>query len=80
MKFQNLNIFSNIRAKLQALFQFYCEQMGTTGVNMTPLEVQQTSEAIWDVWYSSLSTGMASSLSSSNTVTDLSSYLDVGVI
>ena len=80
MNYIDLNVFSNIKANLQALFQFYCEQTGTTGFSMGHSEVQQTGVGEWDVWYSSLSTGMVSSSSSSNTVTDLSSYLDVGVI
>ena len=82
MNYIDLNVFSNIKATLQALFQFYCEQMDTTGLSMRHSEVQQTSAGEWDVWYSSLSMGMASSSSSSlsNTVTELSSYLDVGVI
>eukprot|EP00268_Persea_americana_P016995 TRINITY_DN18106_c0_g2_i13.p1 TRINITY_DN18106_c0_g2~~TRINITY_DN18106_c0_g2_i13.p1 ORF type:complete len:163 (-),score=20.80 TRINITY_DN18106_c0_g2_i13:34-522(-) len=80
MNDQNLNIVSNIRANLQAPFQFYCEQMGTTEVSMTPSRIQQIGEAVWDVWYSFMSTRMASSSNSSNTVTELSSYLDVGVI
>ena len=52
--------------------------MGTTGVIMTPSQVQQTGGAVWDVWYSSVSTGMLSS--SSNTVMELSLYFDFGVI
>ena len=80
MTYIGLNVFSNIKANLQALFQFYCEQTGTTVLSMGHSEVQQTSAGEWDVWYSSLSTGMASSSSSSNTVTELSSYLNVSVI
>ena len=41
MNYIDLNIFSNIKATLQALFQFYCEQMGTTGLSMGHSEVQQ---------------------------------------
>ena len=51
--------------------------MGIAWVSMNPSEVQQTGEA---VWYSSLSTSMASGSSSSNTMTELFSYLDIGVI
>ena len=42
MNYIDLNVFSNIKATLQALFQFYCEQMGTTGLSMGHSEVQQT--------------------------------------
>lgn len=50
MNYIDLNIFSNIRANLQALFQFYCEQMGTTELCMGHSEVQQIGVGEWDVW------------------------------
>ena len=40
MNYIDSNVFSNIKATLQALFQFYCEQMGTTGLSMGHSEVQ----------------------------------------
>ena len=75
MEIENLDNFGKLRSYLEYFFQFYYLQMGGFGATMVPQQLQPSGHRVggssWNVLYRK----MGRSSTSSQAVTELSSYL-----